>query len=108
MGVLALIGTAYVWVLYKRKKCRCRLCRGDYKLGNCIGSGGFGEVFIVTAEKKATWTEGIAEIYGNFWHKDDEDGQTQNDTNATKKTKGAKKAKKHISQQEVKSEQQDC
>jgi hypothetical protein len=77
VGVLALIGTASVWVLYKRKKCRCRLCRGDLKLGECIGSGGFGEVFIVTLTEKS-WTEEISEMYGNFWRED------QNKDNADK------------------------
>jgi len=46
IGTLALIGTCYVWVLYNRKKCTCRLCRQEVRLGKCIGEGGFGAVYL--------------------------------------------------------------
>ena len=48
VGVLSLIGLTYVWVLYRRKRCQCRLCRSELKLEKCIGQGGFGSVYIVT------------------------------------------------------------
>ena len=67
VGVLAMIGIMYVWVLYQRKKCRCRLCRGDLVLGECIGSGGFGEVYKVTLLKKSYWREELDQIYDSFW-----------------------------------------
>ena len=37
VGVLALIGLTYVWVLYRRKRCQCGLCRSELKLEKCIG-----------------------------------------------------------------------
>lgn len=46
IGTLAVIGTVYIYVLYKRKRCQCLLCRGDFIVGECIGGGGFGDVFL--------------------------------------------------------------
>ena len=62
VGFLAMIGITYVWVLYSRKKCRCRLCRGDLVLGECIGRGGFGEVYKVTFQKKVTGEKNLTKF----------------------------------------------
>lgn len=50
--VLTLIGTVYIWVLSTRKHCTCRLCTKDIEIGECVGEGGFGAVYLVT--KKLT------------------------------------------------------
>mmetsp|Transcript_33418 Transcript_33418/g.32464 ORF Transcript_33418/g.32464 Transcript_33418/m.32464 type:complete len:131 (+) Transcript_33418:594-986(+) len=45
--VLTLIGTVYVWILSTRKSCKCRLCKGEFVLEECIASGGFGQVYLI-------------------------------------------------------------
>jgi hypothetical protein len=45
--VLCIIGTIYIWILSTKKRCKCKLCLKEYELDECIGSGGFGAVYIV-------------------------------------------------------------
>lgn len=47
LTVLSIIGTVYIWVLYTRKYCRCRLCTKEFTVGECKGSGGFGAVYLI-------------------------------------------------------------
>lgn len=61
----------------------------------------------MTQDKKASWTEGIAEIYGNFWHNDREDCLPKSETNVHKKNKANKKAKNPFMIEEPKPDSQD-
>jgi hypothetical protein len=42
--VLILFGSYYVWKILTRKKCLCKVCRGNYKMVEKLSEGGFGEV----------------------------------------------------------------
>jgi len=42
--VLILFGSYYIWTIFTRKKCSCKICKNEYILLDRLGEGGFGEV----------------------------------------------------------------
>eukprot|EP00743_Colponemidia_sp_Colp-15_P004666 GILK01005027.1.p1 GENE.GILK01005027.1~~GILK01005027.1.p1 ORF type:complete len:512 (-),score=56.89 GILK01005027.1:49-1584(-) len=52
--VLSILGSVYLWKLCTRKRCQCRLCRGEYLLQKSLGSGGYGTVYVVTRASDKT------------------------------------------------------
>jgi hypothetical protein len=44
--VLILFGSYYVWKIFTRKKCQCKICKEEYEMIEKLSEGGFGEVNI--------------------------------------------------------------
>jgi serine/threonine protein kinase len=49
LGFLVVLGCLYLFKWITRHQCHCRLCKGHYTLTEHLGSGGYGEVFVVHA-----------------------------------------------------------
>jgi NIMA (never in mitosis gene a)-related kinase len=47
LGFLVVLGCLYLFKWVTRHQCHCRLCKGHYSLTEHLGSGGYGEVFVV-------------------------------------------------------------
>jgi NIMA (never in mitosis gene a)-related kinase len=64
--ILILFGSYYLWSIGTRKKCLCKVCKGEYTILEKLSIGGFGEIFKVKKNKqifilKCCKTENITE-----------------------------------------------
>ena len=41
---LTLLGSYYIWYIFTRKKCLCKMCKGEYLILEKLSSGGYGDV----------------------------------------------------------------
>lgn len=44
--VLILFGSYYIWKIFTRKRCSCKVCKNEYILFEKMSDGGFGEVIL--------------------------------------------------------------
>ena len=42
--VLIIFGSYYVWKIFTKRKCLCKICKNEYIIEEKLGEGGFGEV----------------------------------------------------------------
>eukprot|EP00811_Abedinium_folium_P026300 NODE_3853_length_1973_cov_9.820693.p1 GENE.NODE_3853_length_1973_cov_9.820693~~NODE_3853_length_1973_cov_9.820693.p1 ORF type:complete len:435 (-),score=157.88 NODE_3853_length_1973_cov_9.820693:147-1451(-) len=45
--LLSILGAIYLWKICTRKHCACRICRNQYREIDLLGSGGYGNVYLV-------------------------------------------------------------
>lgn len=44
---LSILGAIYLWKICTRKRCSCRMCQNKYRTLHLLGSGGYGQVYLV-------------------------------------------------------------
>lgn len=47
IGSLSFLGAIYLYKICTRRHCVCKLCRNQYRIWDLLGSGGYGEVYLV-------------------------------------------------------------